>query len=285
MRCLITAPLLCGSCAYGSPLTADAARGCVRARSSCACRAVLVLCSCCAVLWCAVLCCAVLCCGCRYRVRLFGTDEEAATEEYMLPGSQTKYAVRSVKGRGLHPGDEFKAAVAYRHRSDAAEEGGGWQRDSGPVAFQTHPALAEWRVKPQVKSVTEEEASIKWSSPPVPDTRGWEYYVKVTDGETKEDMIVSKPRVKLTSFGGQPLQLGQHLRVTVESRLKVDADDEDGGWGHRSSEVHVRLPEPEVPVEPVDMNHQPTVKALEENLADIVVGWDAVPNADPSKIE
>ena len=55
----------------------------------------------------------------------------------------------------------------YRHKSDAGDESGGWQRSSDEQTFRTYNALASWKVQPQVRNVTQTSAELAWTGPPV----------------------------------------------------------------------------------------------------------------------
>ena len=129
-------------------------------------------------------------------------------------------------------------------------------------------------------NVTHTSALLKWKRPPVEQPELFEYYVKLTDGESKEDHVVPDAKFVVNSFNGRPLHPGHRLRAMVEARLKADCHDQGGGWGHSSGVVPVETLQATVP----DDWHI-TAKVLDASLCDIIVGWDQPPYTSRREIE
>merc|ERR1719163_2509759 len=229
----------------------------------------------------------------QYRLRI--TTSNGNVEERVLPGTQCSTKIDTVEGRSLEPGENVTIEVSYH---DLRDDAGSWQGSSGdvPMATENDGLPPDWIMQVKATEIGTHHIDLAWEAPPNTtaddleyqlDLKGpeasaelLEFYVKLTDGESKEDHVVPDAKFVVNSFNGRPLHPGHRLRAMVEARLKADCHDQGGGWGHSSGVVPVETLQATVP----DDWHI-TAKVLDASLSDIIVGWDQPPYTSRREIE
>ena len=76
----------------------------------------------------------------EYKFIVTEHDKDADTdnsESFVLPGEQRGYMIDEFGGQPINPGELFTVNLAYRYKTDADKEDGGWKGFSGPVTVKT----------------------------------------------------------------------------------------------------------------------------------------------------
>ena len=102
----------------------------------------------------------------------------------------------------------------------------------------------------------------------------------MSDGEHKDTGVTSDTSLVIDSFNGRPLKPGQSLTARVEARLKADARDRDGGWGHESRSVAFQTDKPRPPTD-----WTPRPRATDVGAHHVNVEWSPAPNTAPEDVE
>lgn len=102
----------------------------------------------------------------------------------------------------------------------------------------------------------------------------------MSDGEHKDTVVTGDTSLEVDSFNGRSLTPGQELHATVDARLKADARNPDGGWGHTSRRLALRTEKPRPP-----FGWAPRPRTTGVGAHHVDIAWSPAPNMEPEDVE